>query len=372
MNPGSDVVNLPPEGSNPPGAPMPSAARKQKGGGARNFAELGLVIIILVLGVILTKFGGTHPDRTSGAPVSNFLNIDTLLDAATYSAFFAIMAVGMTTVIITAGIDLSVGSLYALSGVTTALVLHAMHHAHISSPVLLITVAIVCCLGVGALGGLVNGLATVLLDVHPFIITLGTLWIFRGISFVISKANSIQMPNAVVNFVKLPMGLGAGLAPMPVIVMLVVMTGGWIYLTKTPMGRRVFAVGGNLEASRFAGLPIKNVIAGVYVLTGLCAGIAAFLATGYYGSASSADGTGYELYVIAAAVVGGCSLMGGRGTVLGTVLGAILIEMIRESIEILHLNVSYEQIIVGLAIIIAVVIDRTSAKLRAKYGAANA
>ena len=356
------------DGSKPAVPPQP-IKRKMKFRSA-NFSELGLIIIIILLGMVLTKFGGTHPDRVTGEPVSNFLNIDALLDAATYASYFAIMAVGMTAVIITAGIDLSVGSLYALSGVSTALVLEGMHNSH--NPFLhlhwvILMVGLVCCLGVGTLGGLINGLATVLLDVHPFIITLGTLWIFRGLAFVISKAMSIQLPSPIVNFVKMPLGLHGGLAPLPVVVLLIVMTGGWVYLTKTPMGRRVFAVGGNLEASRYAGLPIKNIISGVYVLTGLCAGIAAFLAIGYYGSASSADGTGYELYVIAAAVVGGCSLMGGRGTVLGTVLGAVLIEMIRESIEILHLNVNYEQIIVGLAIILAVVIDRASTKIRARY-----
>ena len=126
-------------------------------------------------------------------------------------------------------------------------------------------------------------------------------------------------------------------------------------------------MGGNLEASRYAGLRINRVLIGVYVLTGLGGGIAALLGNAYYGSAPRAwRCCGYELYVIASAVVGGASLSGGKGSAIGAVLGAILIQMIQESIQILHLDTNYEQIIVGLAIVVAVVLDRLGARLRAK------
>jgi ribose/xylose/arabinose/galactoside ABC-type transport system permease subunit len=170
----------------------------------------------------------------------------------------------------------------------------------------------------------------------------------------------------VVDFAKAGLGLSKGLHPVPLVAMVLAAVAGSVFLTKTAAGRRVFAVGGNLEASRYAGLPINRVLIGVYVLAGLGAGIAAFLGNGYYGSASCGDATGYELYVIASAVVGGASLSGGRGSALGAVLGAILIQMIQESIQILHLDTNYEQIIVGLAIVIAVVLDRVGARLRAK------
>jgi len=346
-----------------PQAPARSGLRKVSFG--VSFNEIGLVLIIFLFGIVLTKFGGSHPDRYSGNPVSNFLNANTLFEIATRSAFFAVMSVGMTAVIITAGIDLSVGSIYALCSVGTALVLRAMGHHGGYSNFTIVIVGIICCVGIGSLCGLVNGVATVLLDVHPFIITLGTFWIFRGIAFVISQAVSISTPDALINVITASLGF-KGLSPVPTIVMIVTTILGGIYLTKTPMGRRIFAVGGNLEASRYAGLPVKRIITGVYVLAGLCSGIAALLAIGYYGSASSSDGTGYELYVIAAAVVGGASLLGGKGSALGAVLGAVLISMIRESIDILHLNSNYEQIIVGLAIVIAVVLDRASAKLKAR------
>ncbi len=327
-------------------------------------AEFNLVLIILVIFVVLTKFGGTHTDFSSGRTISNFFNAGSLFLVATNTAFFAIMAVGMNAVIVTAGIDLSVGSINCLAGVSTALVLQAMTNAHMTSPVQIVAIGIICSLGVGTLCGLANGLAVVLLDVHPFVITLGMLWILRGIAFILTKAQSINMPQSMINFVQAPLGFHGGLMPVPMLVTIVVAIGGWFYMSKTAMGRRIFAVGGNLEASRYSGIPVKRVIVGVYVLAGLTAGIAAFLSTGYYGAASSQDATGYELYVIAAAVVGGTSLLGGRGTVIGAVLGALVIELIRESITILHLDSNYQQIIVGVAIITAVVLDRAGDKMR--------
>jgi ribose transport system permease protein len=132
------------------------------------------------------------------------------------------------------------------------------------------------------------------------------------------------------------------------------------------MGRHIFAFGGNLEASRYAGLPLNRIQIGVFAVSGLTAGIAAFLGASFYGSASSGDGQGYELYVIAAAVVGGASLNGGRGSALGAMLGALLIVLIRQSIRTLHFDQNYEWIVIGCAIIIAVVIDQVNARMTAR------
>jgi ribose transport system permease protein len=132
------------------------------------------------------------------------------------------------------------------------------------------------------------------------------------------------------------------------------------------MGRHVFALGGNPEASRFAGLNLRRITIGVYVVSGLTAGIAAFLGAGYYGSASCVDATGYELYVIASAVVGGASLSGGKGSALNALLGAVLIVLIRQSIRTLHLDQNYEWIIIGTAIILAVVLDQASNRLTSR------
>jgi ribose transport system permease protein len=131
------------------------------------------------------------------------------------------------------------------------------------------------------------------------------------------------------------------------------------------MGRHIFAFGGNLEASRFAGLRLSRIQIGVFAVSGLTAGFAAFLGASFYGSTSSADAQGYELYVIASAVVGGASLIGGRGSALGAMFGAILIVLIRQSIRTLHFDQNYEWIVIGCAIIIAVVVDQWSARLTA-------
>ena len=136
---------------------------------------------------------------------------------------------------------------------------------------------------------------------------------------------------------------------------------GSVFLTNTVGGRHVFAVGGNMEASRFSGVPIGRVKIRVYVLSGLTAGIAAFMGASFYGSASCADATGYELYVIASAVVGGASLLGGKGSAVSALLGAVLIVLIRQSIRTLHFDQNYEWIMIGCAIIIAVVLDQASA-----------
>jgi ribose transport system permease protein len=325
--------------------------------------QTGLVIIILALGAALTAFAGSHVDQATGRTINSFFNSYTLIQTATDASFFAIMAVGATIVIISAGIDLSVGSIYALAGVSMALVLRAHPPGGGVSTVLL---AFSVAVAVGLLSGLVNGLMVVGLRVHPFIITLGTMWILRGIAFVTSKAESILLPEPLTHFAKATLGLGAALSPVPMLAMLLVSVLGAIYLRHTVMGRHVFAVGGNAEASRFSGLRLGRVRVGVYVLSGLTAGLAAFLGAGFYGSASCGDATGYELYVIASAVVGGASLSGGKGSAVNAMLGAILIVLIRQSIRTLHFDQNYEWIIIGCAIVIAVVLDQASARFAAR------
>jgi ribose transport system permease protein len=156
------------------------------------------------------------------------------------------------------------------------------------------------------------------------------------------------------------------LYPIPLLVMLAVTVTGAIYLSRTVMGRHIYALGGNLEASRYSGLAINRIVISVYALSGLTAGIAAFVGSAYYGSAASADATGYELYVIASAVVGGASLSGGKGTAVSAALGALLIVLIRQSIVTLRLDQNYEWIIIGCAIVAAVALDQLNARLAAK------
>lgn len=325
--------------------------------------EAGLIIVVILVTVALSLLAGSHVDRRTGEVVNNFLNSNTLVQTATDASFFAIMAIGATMVIISGGIDLSVGSIYALSGVTTALVLRAI--GPLDGPATMLIAVAVCC-GVGLLCGLMNGLLVVGLRVHPFIITLGTMWMLRGVAFVASKAESILVPTSLTAVAKASLGLSGGLYPVPMLSMLGLAMLGSLYLKRTVMGRYVFAFGGNLEASRFAGLPLNRIQIGVFAVSGLTAGIAALLGASFYGSASSGDAQGYELYVIAAAVVGGASLIGGKGSAIGAMVGALLIVLIRQSIRTLHFDQNYEWIVIGCAIIIAVVIDQWSTRMTAR------
>ena len=350
--------------------PAPLTGRiRQVGGTLLRSQQIGLVVVLLVLGAALTAAAGSHPDRVTGEPVNNFLNAYTLIQMATDASAFAIMGVGMTIVIISGGIDLSVGAVYALAGVTMAMVLRAVGDV---GPVAQVLIGLSTCLGVSLLCGLANGIMVIGLGVHPFIITLGTMWMLRGLAFVISRAESIIVPNALTAVAKAPLGMGTALYPVPLIVMLVVTVVGMIYLGRTVMGRHVFAIGGNIEASRYSGLNVSRIKLGVYLLSALTAGIAAFIGASFYGSATSSDGTGYELYVVAAAVVGGASLVGGKGSAVSATLGAVLIVTIRQAIRTLHLDQNYEWIIIGGAMIVAVVLDQSGSRLLARRLARSA
>ncbi|MGE0439366.1 MAG: ABC transporter permease [Gemmatimonadales bacterium] len=344
----------------PPPAPASSGRRS----GAPAWGQrAGLVLVLLALGVILSLVAGSHPDPATGRSVNNFLNPYTLVQLATDASPIAIMGVGATVVIISGGIDLSVGAIYALAGVVMSMVLRAA--GPMSGPATVL-VGLVTCLAVATGAGLANGLMVIGLGVHPFIITLGTMWMLRGVAFVISRAESILVPSALTGFAKATLGLPSTLYPVPLLLMLATtVVGGW-YLTRTVMGRHVFAVGGNAEASRYSGLRVDRIRLGVFLVSGVTAGLAAFLGAAFYGSATSSDATGYELYVIAAAVVGGASLNGGRGSALSAMVGALLIVLIRQAIRTLHLDQNYEWIIIGGALIVAVVIDQGGTRLLAR------
>src|ERR1700737_2468957 len=355
------------------------------------FPEGGLILAIVGLGLLLAVFGGTvqlpkfqnnaegKPERvmTTNADgqkvpafetVNKFFNAKTLVQIAKDTSFFAIMAVGMTFVIITGGIDLSVGATYALASVCGALVLNQAGSSGGIGGVLL---GILVTIGVGVLGGFVNGSMIVAFQVHPFIITLGTMAIYRGIAFVQTNGQSIgEFSESFRTFVRQEF---SGLSLVPLLVMIVVMIIGGIFLSKMAIGRKVYALGGNETASRYSGIRGGRGKILVYAISGLTAGIAAVLSLGYYGAGSSGDGQGYELNVIAAAVVGGASLVGGKGTALGGFLGAFFLQMISNGLVILNIPQNYSQIVIGLVVIAAVLFDQFNAwmanrRLLAKTG----
>jgi ribose transport system permease protein len=195
--------------------------------------------------------------------------------------------------------------------------------------------------------------------------------IFRGIAFVVTKGQSVGgFPEAFRNIIRWETAGGLSLVPLTVMVLVAVV--GGILLSRTAGGRRVYAIGGNELASRYSGIRVERVKLGVFLLSGLTAGIAALLSLGYYGGATSGDGQGYELNVIAAAVVGGASLNGGRGTALGALLGALIIQMISTGIVILGIDQNYSQIIIGAVVIVAVLLDQFNAWLARRRLAAGA
>jgi len=220
-------------------------------------------------------------------------------------------------------------------------------------------------LGTAALCGLLNGGLIVTLRVHPFIITLGAMAILRGIAFVATKGQSIGgFPPAFRGLVRYQ--VGNSLSIVPLAIMLLVTAGGSLFMGQLAIGRRIYALGGNEMATRFSGIQVGRVKLGVYLLSGLTAGVAALLSIGYYGAATSGDGQGYELNVIAAAVVGGASLAGGKGSALGAVLGALVIQMISSGIIILGIDQNYSQIIIGSVVIAAVVLDNLNTWLASR------
>lgn len=344
-----------------------------------------MLVVVFVIGLLLTVFGGTvrapkFETNAEGEPVrvfrelpngereavfeerNKFLNAQSLAQLAKDTSFVAIMAVGATIVIISGGIDLSVGATYALASVTAAMVFNRYGPdgaGAATSPWAGVTLGVAVCLGVGLVAGLLNGGMIVALRVHPFIITLGTMAIYRGVAFVMTKGQSVgSFPEAFRNMVRFE--AGAGLSIVPLGVMLLASALGWMFLSRMAAGRKVYAIGGNELASRYSGIRVERVKLLVFVISGFTAGIAALLSIGYYGAATSGDGQGYELNVIAAAVVGGASLSGGKGSAIGALLGALIIQMISTGIVILGIDQNYSQIIIGAVVIVAVLLDQVN------------
>ena len=341
--------------------PQPTSA---KPAARRSLAqEVGLALVVIVLGIILAGYG--WHDAAPGRP-NAFLNFDNLVDGvATPMSYYAIMAVGLTGGIITGGIDISVGSIMALAALGGATALQGLPLDAPAWQVLPIAFAVP--LLIGLVCGLVNGALIVGLNLHPFIVTLGTMSIFRGLANVLPAQKTLpaagkRLPEAfTTDFMRLEF---FGIQPLPLVIMLGCVAIGWFYLRLMIAGRETYAVGGNEEAARFSGLRVNAIKLRTYALSGLCASIAGMVSLGRFGTASTSTGTGYELTVIAAAVVGGASLAGGKGTALGALLGTLIIALIENGILILRLAQEYRLIIIGLAIVVAVALERLSHHLR--------
>ena len=297
-------------------------------------ARFGLVLALIALVIVLSVLS----DR--------FLSVTNVLNVLRQIAINALIAFGMTTVILGRGIDLSVGSLLAFVGVVTATL------AVSGLPAWL---AIIAGLAVGAALGTVNGLFVAYAGIAPFIVTLAGLTIFRGMALAFTDGRPVTgLPPL---FAQIGYGTFLGL-PMPVWIMLGFLALTHLLLRHTALGRAVYAIGGNEEAARLAGIPVRRVTAFTYAFSGFAAALAAVVLTGRLNSAQPTAGVMFELDAIAAVVVGGTSLFGGRGGVFGTLVGALIIGVINNGMNLLNVPSFYQQIVKGGVILAALLIDR--------------
>lgn len=297
-------------------------------------AKLGPLLGLVILSVVLTFLS----DR--------FLTVDNLLNVTRQVSINAIISVGMTLVILTGGIDLSVGSILAFSGSITAGLLAGGQSLQL---------AVVLGLIVGAGLGFINGILITRADIPPFIATLGTMTAARGFTLVYTDGRPITGMDEVFRF------LGGGYiasVPVPVIIMAVIFIAAYIMLKQTKFGRYIYAIGGNEEAARLSGINTKRVLTSVYTLGGLLAGFSGVIMASRLNSAQPTAGVGFELDAIAAVVLGGTSLSGGVGTIAGTLIGAMIIGVLDNGLNLLNVSSFYQQVAKGVVILLAVYVDK--------------
>ena len=292
-----------------------------------------------------------------------FLSPGNIINVLRQITFNAILAIGQTFVIITAGIDLSVGSLVSLCGVVMALFANAVG----LSGVALIAATTLVGILVGGLAGLINAVPVITLRLPPFITTLAMMLMARGLAYNLSDGRPIALNSDAFNTTGIgflfPGIFGLPGIPVAVIWMAVVALVLGVLLRRTRFGRYVYAIGGNEEAARLAGVSVARIKTLVYVISGACAGVASLLLMARFASGSPQTGYGFELQAIAAVVVGGTSLMGGRGTVAGTFFGALLIGVLNNVMNLLHIQSYTQETVLGGVILIAVILD----ELRKRY-----
>jgi ribose/xylose/arabinose/galactoside ABC-type transport system permease subunit len=277
---------------------------------------------------------------------------------------YGILAVGMTFVILTGGIDLSVGSVLAFAGLVAAAVAKGSNWRDVGNPDAggtAVLMAALAAMAVGAGAGLIHGFAVAKLRVPAFVVTLGGLAAWRGAAQVMSQGQPINRFSDDYRF----WGAGfVGPAPVPVIIFAGFVLFGFLVLRFTTFGRSIYAVGGNPEAARLSGLNTTGLIMSVYVISGFCAGLCGFLLTARLGAAEVVAGMGYELIVIAAVVIGGTSLFGGEGSVLGTLVGTLLIGVLYSGLAINNVNPYFQPIIIGVIVVLSVYLDQLAKRRR--------
>ena len=318
----------------------------------------GRTLIVLILLVIFFS-----------AISSEYLTQSNLILMTKHVAINAILAIGVTFVILTGGIDLSVGSIAGLASMIAGGLL--FKGLAVPGGTMFFSVAVVIVVGIvaGALVGTVNGLLVTRFKVAPFIATLGMLYVARGVAQLLSNggtfpdlAGTPAHGNTGFHFIGVDSLLGI---PVAVWIMVLVAAAAIVVTTKTPFGRRVFAVGGNERAAVLSGIRVNRVKIAVYVISGCCAALAGLLLTSELGAAYPDTATTYELNAIAAAVLGGTALAGGRGTIIGTVMGAFVIGFLSDGLVLVGVSTFWQSVVKGAVIIVAVVTEQAQQRLQA-------
>jgi ribose transport system permease protein len=314
--------------------------------------EAGVFIALILMCVLITFANDA------------FLSTRNLLNVGRQISLIGIMAVGMTFVLISGEVDLSVGSTYALSGLVTGMLI-------VQQWALL--PAIIAGLLIGTVIGLLNGLISTYGKLPSFITTLGMLSIVRGTALLITDGQPVTvnekqgaLPEVLQQFEFIGQGYLFGQIPMQLVFFIVIAFIGWVILSLTTYGFRVYAVGGGQKAARVSGIKVFSVKIWAFVIVGFLAGLAGILSIAFLPSGQAGrTGLGLELDVIAATIVGGASLSGGEGTILGTILGVLIIGVLRNGLVLLGVSPFAQELIIGLVIIIAVAIDKWTAGRRA-------
>lgn len=319
------------------------AAKTSRDWDLRAVAPFVALLLLLILGTIANP---------------NFISIDNLLNVATRSAFIAIIALGATYVISSGGLDLSVGAMVAF---VASIMILFMNSGMIADPVLMLIAAVMLALVVGAACGLLNGIITTVGGIEPFIATLGTMGIYRGLTTWLSQGGAITLRNPEIQSLYRPAYFGSVLGvPVPVIVIFVTAALAAFVLYRTRYGRHIIAVGSNEDVACYSGISVKKVRTIAFVIQGLCVAVAVLLYVPRLGSTSATTGLMWELQAITAVVVGGTTLRGGVGRIWGTICGAFILEIIG-NIMLLSSFVSEYLLgaIQGAIIIIAMLVQRS-------------
>ena len=301
-----------------------------------NLRDLGTLFGLVVIFVAFTALNDT------------FLTVPNLVNILQQSSINACIALGMTMVIISGGIDLSVGPTAALSAVLAA----SAMVVGVPAPL-----AILLALAVGVACGIFNGVLIAYAGLQPFIVTLGGLSLYRALALIYTGGNPVfGLPEG---FRDVMNGSLLGV-PSPVVIVAVISLALWVMLNRSPLGEYILAVGGNEEAARISGVPVARTKIVTYALSGALASVAALILIGRLGAAEPTLGTLWELDAIAAAAIGGASLMGGKGSVVGTLLGAVILGALRNGLTLMNVQAFYQLLATGIIIIVAMLIDRAT------------